>query len=321
MIVRRWIWPARVAVTALLLAAFLLSSPWLTFQYILSVNPLALSLSLVLVVPLGLVKGLRWYVILRGMGQQVRLRTALGGYWLAMGAGSVTPGQLGDLSKAWYLKSQGVPLRFGLVSSLLDRVLDVTLVLVLLIWVVLTWGILGEATIAVSGALLIATVILGLFFTSRGFRMATLGRWGPLLSRVAAVGKLVPALNSSLDTGVYWPHMLLGAGLTVLGYGIGAMRVQLLIWGIGEELSVLQGLSIATLASGASLLPITMAGVGTRDLALMLYVAALGKSPSLGIALSMLVLALNLSSVLLGLATSLWIPFRLPGNHEALDGA
>src|SRR5439155_2864824 len=88
-----------------------------------------LAVSLVLAAPLFVAKAWRWRLLLRACGQRISLREASWLYTIAAGAGALTPGAVGDF---WKGLSPAVGGRsIGLWTSAIDRLYDITILLVL----------------------------------------------------------------------------------------------------------------------------------------------------------------------------------------------
>ncbi len=84
-------------------------------------------LALLLMPAFVICKVLRWRALLHQLGMALPLRTGLGRYTVGIFLGSTTPGQAGDLLKAWYLHARGYPRAPALLSVLLDRLCDLLL--------------------------------------------------------------------------------------------------------------------------------------------------------------------------------------------------
>ncbi len=303
---RHWSTPARLVLSALFLVGLIAYNPAGLVGRLSSVRLLELTLALILAFPLIAVKAARWRVLLADMGQRVTLASSTIAYAVGMGAGALTPGQVGDFGKAWFVRLQGIPLRYGIVASLIDRLFDAALLLLMLAWVSLVWGTGGSLWVTV--ALLVAMVGAGSTLV-RGpvqkrlakFAVVAASRWGwlgGLASLHAEAGPL------AIGPGAFLRAFL----LTIAAYVIAVLRIELLVQSLGEALDLVQTLTVATLASGANLVPITVAGIGTRDVALALYLGSLGKAPSLALSLSTLVLMLNLVNLGVGALAAAALP-------------
>src|SRR5205085_1638269 len=107
------------------------------FSTLARANPWLVALSIALYVPFLLVKAARWRMLAADMRMPIGFSEAWRIYAIGLAAGTFTPGQAGDMLKAWYLQRMGYPLGRALGSSVLDRLFDVAGLAVL--------GLLGVA--------------------------------------------------------------------------------------------------------------------------------------------------------------------------------
>src|SRR5207302_3224484 len=83
--------------------------------------------------------------------------------------------------------------------------------------------------------------------------------------------------------------------LTVASFAVSVFRVWLLAASIGLVLGPLEVSGYVGLTTAAALVPVTVGGVGTRDAVSALALAQLGRPAAEAVALSWLILLLNLS--------------------------
>ncbi len=233
-----------------------------------------LAASLVLAAPLFVAKAWRWRLLLRACGQSISLREASWLYTIAAGAGALTPGAVGDF---WKGLSPAVGRRsIGLWTSALDRLYDVAILLLLGLGVSTAWLHRGAPRL-LALALLGAAVLVVWAARRRLFDLAT-----SLLPRFPQAAE---ALHGSA-----WAAAAATVVATLVAFG----RFELLVVALGLPLGWTQIFVAFVLSSGVSALPLSVAGLGTRDLALLGYLRGCGVSPADAIALSSLCLLLFL---------------------------
>lgn len=230
-------------------------------------------------IPALAVKAWRWQEIVRAIGGKFSFGESMGVYAAGMLAGAVTPGKIGDLAKAPLLAARGVPLSDGIVVSLLDRILDGAVLLALGLGGILTLPALpGRGAIAVAaGAAMACTAAAALVF--RGAFSRTLRLAGPrwwIVIVATTIAALAPYFGSA------W------CCAKALGLSLSAV-------------DVVSGSSVAAVLA---ILPVSVAGIGTRDAAFVLLFAQRGISAEQAIALSSLILAWMLVNCVLYLAAS-----------------
>jgi len=249
------------------------------------------ALSLLLVVPFGLVKAWRWRLLLDACGRPVSLWDAFWLYTISAGAGSLTPGAVGDF---WKGLSPIVGQRsVGLWTSAIDRLYDLAIVVVLGFAVSIAW-LHGSESKAI-GATLLAAGLLALWLV-RGRAITVAASFLPRFPQSAG------ALHRSATA---------AAGATIAATFVAWIRFQLLVAALALPLRWPQCFVAFVLTSGIAALPLSVAGVGTRDLALLGYLRSCGISTADAIALSSLCLLLFIWNGVVGAFLWLFEPPRL----------
>src|SRR5205814_1256451 len=93
-------------------------------------------------------------------------------------------------------------------------------------------------------------------------------------------------------------------------FAVSVFRVWLLAESIGLVLGPLEVSGYVGLTTAAALVPVTVGGVGTRDAVSALALAQLGRPAAEAVALSWLILLLNLSQAIIGWVV--WLRYRPP---------
>lgn len=287
-----------------------LAQVWRT---LLSTDPWMMLLAILLVAPWLILKGARWQMILRAWHIPLPLRIATELYSVGIFMGVVTPGQAGDVVKAWYLRRRDVPLATGLASCVVDRLFDLGVSAVLaasglyFFWNVLPGG--RVLNVVVVGCLLLA-VVAGLAVA--GSRRLSNWLFTTVLPRIMPRALRERFGSGGLDRLHLTPRQIVLIFLvTLAGLAFTYVRIYLLFLAldvpmpIGPFVALVAILSIVSAASPG--------GVGTRDLTLIIVLnAVLNVGPeragALAIALSALLLLLNLENILIGFLFSLRYP-------------
>jgi uncharacterized membrane protein YbhN (UPF0104 family) len=217
-------------------------------------------------IPSIAVKGLRWQWMLRAVGFESSFVESTGVYAAGMLAGAVTPGKVGDLAKAPLLLSRGVPLSDGVAASLLDRVFDGIVLLALGLGGILAMPAMpGREIIAVTAVIAIGISIVAAYLFRDSFtkalRLSSVAWW------------LVMTITTLAASAMYFGSAYCCAKAVGLSLGI---------------IDVVAGSSVAAVLA---LLPVSVAGIGTRDAAFVAIFAHRGVDAQQSIAFSSLILA------------------------------
>jgi hypothetical protein len=247
--------------------------------------------SLVLVVPLFAVKAWRWRLLLSGYRRQISFREAVELYTISAGVGALTPGGIGDFWKSFSPSVAGRAV--GLWTSILDRLYDIAFLVLLGAAVSTGWIAKHQLRNEALAALVVVAVSLWL----------TRDRLLRLFSR------LVPAIPLDQSTGNR--HEIGATAATLVASAIAIFRFALLVRALDLPLGWTQTLVAFTLTSGVAVLPLSIAGVGTRDLLLLGYLRGYGVPPATTVALSSLCLLLILWNAVVALCLWLVAPLKL----------
>jgi len=307
-------WGLRIAGTLLFIALLI----WLDLQGVLPLeqvwaalkdaNPLLVALSIALYVPFLVVKAARWRILSEDMLMPFRWRDAWRIYAIGLAAGTFTPGQAGDALKAWYLQRKGYPLGRALGSSIFDRLFDVAALAVLGLLGIAVYGQRFAGQTPALIALTLICIAIVAFFAWNRTREWAVKLVKRRLSRWTADGERRASDESgtwSLRRGT-----LANAGLlTVASFATSIFRVWLLAAALGVWLGPLEVSGFVGLTTAAALVPVTVGGVGTRDAVAALAFTQLGLSAAQGIAVSLLILVLNLAQAVAG--WMVWLRYRV----------
>lgn len=258
------------------------------------VNPLALIGAGFLATSVLVLRSLRWRILCAGLGIRLSLGEAVRLYLVGTFVASITPGRIGDLVKAYYVRDRREEggLAAGIATVVYDRLLDLGQICVLALGAI----VVLPGVPAAAGPPLVALGLAGFVAGTvwRPTREGLLARplsWA--LRRVPGVDEVeLPALPAS--------SVLVAQALTTAS----------LVSFVGASVVLARGLSMTAStwslavvsAAGAlvGLVPITVLGIGTRD---ALYVAAapfLGETKEAMLGLSLLLLGMYMLNSVTG---------------------
>jgi uncharacterized membrane protein YbhN (UPF0104 family) len=263
---------------------------------LLEVNPLTFIAAGLLATLVLILRSLRWRILCAGLGIHIPVGEAIRLYLLSTFVASITPGRIGDVTKAYYVRDRRAEggLAAGIATVVYDRFLD-----------------LGQI-----GALALGAVVVLPWVPPRA------GPWLALLGFTAFVVGTVwrPTREGLLARPLYWALRRLPGSRDVqlpvppAGNVLAAQALTTasLVGFAGVSVVLARGLSISASAWSISVLsalgaliglvPITVLGIGTRD---ALYVTAapfLGESKEALLALSLSLLAMYVLNSVTGWA-------------------
>ncbi|MGI8854444.1 MAG: lysylphosphatidylglycerol synthase transmembrane domain-containing protein [Thermomicrobiales bacterium] len=311
---RRWL--PRLIGLALSVVAIVVVGPRDVARGLRAANSWLVAIAAVAVFPLLAPKARRWQIVLADFGIVLPWRDAFRFYAIGLWAAIVTPGQLGDGLKAWYVQSRGGNLAPALASVIVDRLFDVLMLLAAAALGVAVYGAAFGAQFALVGVLTVVTVA-GIVVAAR-----------PSLRRRAAA--LLPGVARARLTRMRWVSALRDAHLTGVSLALALAwslvsftatlgRIYLCFRALDIRLPLVTFIAVVGLSSLAGLLSVS--GIGTRDWALIALLGRSQISHETALAASFLILFLNLTNIVPGLIA--WyrdpLPLRRRVSVEASD--
>jgi uncharacterized protein (TIRG00374 family) len=242
-----------------------------------------------------LLKSWRWHLLLRQQGVSYSLVPAFAVYNSALAAGYVTPGRLGELVKALYLrKDKGVALGYAFSSVVMDRLLD--------LYVLLATAAAGAALFALPRS-----------FVNLSLAVLAAAGLAPLVVLIPSVSRRLTALvakgSSRLADARHREEFvhglsgfqrgmeemltarLLGAlGWTIVAYALYYLQCYLIALALGLPLSCPYSAYSVSLASLVALLPVSISGLGVREAVFVALFRPMGLAAETAVSYSLLIL-------------------------------
>jgi uncharacterized protein (TIRG00374 family) len=303
-------WLVRGLGVALFIGAVVAVGPAKIWDGLRKADPWPLIPAFVLaVVPFIFGKSQRWAGLAHGLGlPRLGVVEAFRLYSIGLWAGQVTPGQAGDFVKAWYLRNRGAAPPAALLSCFLDRLFDLVALLVLTGLALVAVANDGRNVGLIAAVLVATCVMLAAVATDRWRQplLALLARVTPRAIRERL--DAIPAIHSLATLRLDARHLIPALGWTMATWGLSMVRVYLTFLALDVRLPVADFFLVTMLAGSAGI--ISVGGLGTRDLVLIAYLTRFGYDGGTAVALSFLMLALNLSNIVPGFL--LWLREPVP---------
>lgn len=239
----------------------------------------------------------RWRRLLQERGIDYPRGPARVAFLGACYAGFVTPGRVGDILRAEYLRREkGVPFSEGALSVVVDRVCDVAaLALFVALSLLHLRRVVTPEIAAVGWALVGATAVATLAFVAISIRR-------PAAPRAEGPARL--SFRSVLSSLRSFPPRALAVpmALTLVTFGVTFVQGFLLARAIAVPIAIEDVSALLSAATFLGLLPISISGVGIREALFALVFPARGFEAGAGVALGILVFVVIYGGVaLLGL--------------------
>jgi hypothetical protein len=234
----------------------------------------------------------RWRVLLRSLGRSYPARRAWAAYLSSSYVGMLTPGRVGDALRAHYLRHDlGVSYPEGLASVVMDRVCDLYVLVGFVVVGVFRFSsvVVGElAWVAWVGVLF--TVLAPLALLVPGIAEAAVGR---VYAKATGAGVEASGLARFLEAlrGLVRRPLAVAALMTVGAFGVNYAQGWLLARALHLAISFTDMVCLMAIASLLGLIPISVSGVGVREVFFALVFPVLGYGVEAGVALGLLIFA------------------------------
>ncbi|KYF49868.1 hypothetical protein BE08_00915 [Sorangium cellulosum] len=242
-------------------------------------------------------KVVRWDALLRARDIRYPLGRAWASFMTSLYVGMLTPGRVGDLLRIRYLRHDlGVPYAEGLASVVMDRLCDLYVLAAFvaigvarysaviagqLAWV--TWGGIAITVLAPLVLLIPGLAERLLLAVSRRLVKEPAHAEG---GEPGATSRFLVALRAHVGRG-----LLFTLPVTVATFVVNFVQGYLIARALGIPLSLLDVTCLLAIANLLGLLPISIAGVGVRELFFALVFPSLGFTAEHGVSFGLLVFA------------------------------
>ncbi len=261
-----------------------------------------LLIAVLLFLPSLFLRSLRLFLIMKSQGTNLKIWESITVYGYSIFVGSITPGRLGEFIKAVYLSKKGTPVSASLYGTVLDRLFDVLLISIIgsTIFFSIT-TIFKEINSIVILVYLIAITSLSVAVLKSSILKIIFGRVEKIFARNNLAGKIS---SNHLDAGRFVTQLstksiLISLIITTLALICNFSSIYYLAKSLGLEIPYFDMLGISALVSLVSMIPITILGLGTRDLVLIQVLSVYGIDKVSSIALSTLILFLLIFNALI----------------------
>jgi glycosyltransferase 2 family protein len=237
--------------------------------------------------PFFTIKIYRWVYILKKVGIQYSFLNGLKTYGAGLFSGQVTPGQLGELIRSVFMSRKGYDLGLTMGTVIFERSLDLILLLILALPGVILF-LDKEVNLSSDIYLLFIIFFIFVYFLIKRFKVVK------QLSKSKYFNKIFFKIKINAD---YLKNILadkkalsLIISMTILAFLVNIIRFHFLSLSLGIDIKISDFIFGIAFVSIVGLIPISIAGIGTRDAAMVLFFSNTGHHPEQAVAFSMLIL-------------------------------
>ncbi|MFP4025852.1 MAG: lysylphosphatidylglycerol synthase transmembrane domain-containing protein [Thiohalospira sp.] len=232
-----------------------------------NINIGLLAIACLLILLVYLFKALRWRFLISLQGIEYPVKDSLLAFMGANFVAYVTPGRVGEVIKAHYLKKdKNVPLAKSVPSVILDRIFDVYCLLIVAVIGILQFSIKKEITSVFYISTIVLFILPWLVLNKKIVFPLT-----NILTKYVIRGKIGKKIQDfSNELAVEFSGLLSYKLITAVFFTLAAYLTlffsgKLLIIAMGLDIPFITLSSFIAIANVLSFLPISFAGLGTRE--------------------------------------------------------
>lgn len=264
-------------------------------------------------------KVFRWRLLLKAQEIDLSWKDAFLIYASGLFWGLATPGRVGELSKLFYLKEEGYSLGKSLPNIILDRVLDISLLFLVAYFGMVYLSHLFRKTIITLTIILGLVVIISLWlFFHKEIRKKIMRKVFNLLIPQRMKDSVRENYQTffrelkDLDRNRLSGSILMTIPIWLFYFII----MYILVRALGITIPFLYLSICCAISMFVAAIPISLAGIGTRDLVLILLFANIGLNKNQAVSVSFICIYLNFIILITGFLAWHLKPVRIGKAHE-----
>jgi glycosyltransferase 2 family protein len=237
-----------------------------TLQLIISSNKLYLLSSLLLLCFIVFLLILRWYIIMITFSNSITLKQSMISLLSSLPLNSFLPSKAGDLYKAYYFKHIGFSKVLGAVFT--ERIFDVFALIVLL----LSSAIFLNNTLFIFIAISLLIILFSIFIFFKLWDKMSFFNNKNILNK----------LSSSIRFFIGNPtKSFLILIISITCWGLSLLQLYLLFLALSIKIPLIYFFAAITIVIFISMIPVTVAGMGTRESAILYFFSSYNTNESL----------------------------------------
>ncbi|WP_321505825.1 lysylphosphatidylglycerol synthase transmembrane domain-containing protein [uncultured Methanoregula sp.] len=265
-------------------------------------------------------KSLKWKIIVNSVKPSFTFRESMIAFFVGFSFSTITPAKLGDFIKVLYITDENCGLGKSLATVVIDRLIDIVLLFSIALIAICSFSLVYHIEIlSVSTMVLILAAIgIGLYIVLNKPLLARLLR--PFFN-IFVPGHLKDKLTlyfNDFYTGLFIYYHDRRRFFSSISIGIISwippfIYGYLLALSIGIDTGLMFFVLVIPILSLLDLLPISISGIGTRDVALIFLFGLKAISPEQAVAFSLLYLFMSYWLIaLIGAGVYLRYPVKIP---------
>lgn len=286
------------------------------------IDILTLFFAISLNLPLIFLKSLRWNMLLKSQSIIYSYKDSFLVYLSSIYAGVITPGRIGEFIKAFYLKyDKNISISRGMSSIILDRLFDIYILIVLGItgiWKFHIFGSFSNTSFLLILPLLIAPALL--------IRNGLMEKIFDKMFQLSVLTKVQMTVKEKFEDFYEGMAQMLNLKLfyslflTLFCFLIFFIQCHIILRAMNISIDFITITLFISISSIVSLLPVSIAGLGTRDAVLIYLFSIIGLKPEFAVSFAFLIFMTFYVAIGVMGAIALWIkPLDISNTESFAD--
>ncbi|MBU2473111.1 flippase-like domain-containing protein [Patescibacteria group bacterium] len=281
-----------------------------------------LILAIILVFLLIIIKALRWRIVLLSLDINISKLKCVNLHWVGTFVGIITPGRFGELIKVYFLKNKGYNSFCSFFSVILDRIADVFVLLFFNVLIfVFFFKDVGIYVIPIGFFLLLVIVFIFLLMDQRSY-------FNKLFIRLIGKFFLIDFKDYNRFTfsklwqgikGLKKKEVIYFFIYLIISWFVYFSARYAIALSLGLNLSFIDITIISSSMALMSILPISIAGLGTREATAIYFFSLFSLSKESALLFSLLVFTTDILVVSFGLIPYLKENFSIKNIKKQID--
>ncbi len=266
-----------------------------TLKVLGGISPLMLVLLILLRIGYVIMKSFAWRCFLKAKKISFSLKESVRAYSAGLLLGMVTPGRIGDVIRVGYLKEKSVPIKKSLGTVIIDRVFDLSLLFSLGYISMMTLpDIFGQDVTRIGIIAGIVAAIGAIVLLSKKhiekIIIVIIRKATPKRLNIRAEKEFKELFRECTSFEGKW--ISIGLGASLLSWLIYYVQMYIGALALGISVSFVYIIVVISVAGLVNLIPLSVSGIGTRDIAFIILFGLIGVSKEVAVSYSLLYLFL-----------------------------
>lgn len=241
-----------------------------------------------LIFPLYLFKAIRLNRLLACQGINYSIKDTLFIFFSSNFLGFITPGRIGEFAKIVYLKQDlDIPFSKSFPAVIVDRFYDLYFLTLVAIFGLLYFNILDSFPVLIYASIIFLLIVPFILFNQKVLEYFYELK---VIRRFKKIREFLKIYTKEVNGMISLKKILMSMIYTTISYAILFTQCKLILMSLDININYIQISYMMAITNLVTFLPVSISGIGTRDITLMFLFSLVGIQKELAISYSFIVL-------------------------------